>query len=222
MNADSVIFDLDGTLWDATMITSAAWDIMREKHPDIPFAVPPTPENIKKYMGLTNEELAVVFMPSLPFDEAFALMSESCLYENKLLERRGGVLYPRVREMLSSLSAEGLRLFVVSNCQSEYIEAFIASHGLDGVFDDIECSGNTGLPKSDNIKLITERNSLLAPVYVGDTVSDETASRAAGISFVYAKYGFGESGIRGRARSWDGEISSPAQLCVIIHNIKKA
>ena len=219
MNADSVIFDLDGTLWDATTITSAAWDMMREKHPSIPFAVSPNPENIKKYMGLTNEELAGVFMPSLPFDEAFALMSESCRYENKLLERSGGVLYPGVREMLSTLSAEGFRLFVVSNCQSGYIEAFVATSGLCGVFDDIECSGNTGLPKCDNIWLITERNHILAPVYVGDTVSDETASREAGIPFIYAKYGFGESGIRGRARSWDAEISSPAELCGIICNI---
>lgn len=222
MRADSVIFDLDGTLWDATMITSAAWDIMRDKHPDIPFAVLPTPENIKKYMGLTNEELAGVFMPSLPFDEAFALMNESCLYENRLLESGGGGLYRGVREMLAALSTKGLRLFVVSNCQSGYIEAFIASHKLDGVFDDTECSGSTGLPKRDNIMLIIDRNSLLAPVYVGDTVSDETASRAAGIPFIYAKYGFGESGMRGRAGSWDEEISSPSELCGIINNIKKA
>ena len=75
---DCVLFDLDGTLWDATGVTADAWVRILADHPDVKPSVPMTAENVRKYMGLTNEELAEVFLPDLPFDEAFALMMESC------------------------------------------------------------------------------------------------------------------------------------------------
>ena len=36
-----------------------------------------------------------------------------------------------------------------------------------------------------------ERNNLKNPVYVGDTEGDAESAKAAGIPFVFAKYGFG-------------------------------
>lgn len=46
--------------------------------------------------------------------------------------------------------------------------------------------------KGENIKLIIKRNSLINPVYVGDTEGDLKAARYAGIPFIYARYGFGK------------------------------
>ena len=62
---------------------------------------------------------------------------------------------------------------------------------LDKYFTDYECPGRTGLSKGENNKLIIERNNLKNPVYVGDTEGDAESAKAAGIPFVFAKYGFG-------------------------------
>ena len=209
---DCVLFDLDGTLWDATGVTADAWVRILADHPDVKPSVPMTAENVRKYMGLTNEELAEVFLPDLPFDAAFALMMESCGWENKWLPERGGILYDGVDETLRALHDKGVRLFVVSNCQDGYIEAFLTAHKMYGVIEDWECSGRTGNCKADNIADVIRRNNLLHPVYVGDTTSDKNGADGAGIPFIYAKYGFGESEGRGRVTEYDDSVESIREL----------
>ena len=65
-------------------------------------------------------------------------------------------------------------------------------YGLHNYFKDIECPGNTGFDKAENIRLIIERNELKAPIYVGDTVGDFKSAKANGLPFFFANYGFGE------------------------------
>ena len=52
-------------------------------------------------------------------------------------------------------------------------------------------SKSAEIVKSDNIKLIKNRNNLKNPVYVGDTQGDANATKDAGLEFVFASYGFG-------------------------------
>ena len=189
---DGVIFDLDGTLWDATEVTAETWVEVLKNHPEVKPKLPLDIHTIKKYMGLTNEELAGVFFPDLPYEKAFAMMNASCDLENKWLPERGGRLYPHVRETLLKLCEMGLRLFIVSNCQDGYIEAFIKAHKLEKYFSDTECWGRTRAPKAVSNRTLIERNNLSNPVYVGDTAGDASAAREAEIDFIYAEYGFGE------------------------------
>ena len=79
----AVIFDLDGTLWDATKVTAETWVEVLKNHPEVKPKLPLDIHTIKKYMGLTNEELAGVFFPDLPYEKAFAMMNASCDLENK-------------------------------------------------------------------------------------------------------------------------------------------
>ncbi len=209
---DSFIFDLDGTLWDASNVTAATWVEVLARHPEVRCAVTLDHATVRKYMGLTNEELATIFFPDLPFDEAFAMMGESCALENEWLPVRGGILYDGVAETLVQLKADGYRLFIVSNCQDGYIEAFLTAHGFGELFDDIECSGRTRRCKADNIRAIIERNGLTSSVYVGDTISDTSAARAAGIPVIYAKYGFGELCGRGKSDDYDASIETIREL----------
>ncbi|MGN1032958.1 MAG: HAD family hydrolase, partial [Intestinibacter sp.] len=58
-------------------------------------------------------------------------------------------------------------------------------------FIDHECPKIAETVKSDNIKLIVERNNLKHPVYVGDTQGDANATKDAGLEFVFASYRFG-------------------------------
>ena len=94
------------------------------RHPELRPAVPLDRDTVCRYMGLTNEELAGIFFPSLPYETAFSLMEESCALENEWLPVRGGILWPGVEDTLVQLKTEGYRLFVVSNAQDGYVEGF--------------------------------------------------------------------------------------------------
>ena len=54
-------------------------------------------------------------------------MDEMCSYENEYLSIHGGTLYPGLEDTLKELK-KNYRLFIVSNCQSGYIEAFLHAH----------------------------------------------------------------------------------------------
>lgn len=213
---DGAIFDLDGTLWDATGVTAETWVSVLAGHPDVKSAMPLTQESVKRYMGLTNEELAEVFFPDLPYEKAFALMMESCALENKWLPERGGILFHGVAETLGQLHDNGFRLFIVSNCQRGYIESFLHAHGLSALFEDFESSGNTGLPKADNIDMIIKRRGLSHPAYIGDTISDSSAAGKCGIPFIYAKYGFGEQCGRGKTDDYCCAIEDFTELLSVL------
>ncbi len=93
--------------------------------------------------------------------------------------------------MLAELSRQSA-LFVVSNCQDGYIQAFFAGTGLGKYFTGFECAGRTGRPKGENIALVVKQYGLKRPVYVGDTMLDCVSAREAGVPFVHAAYGFGK------------------------------
>ena len=95
-----------------------------------------------------------------------------------------------IRETLQKLK-EKYNLYIVSNCQSGYIEAFLTFYGFGKYIDDIECYGNNNLIKGDNIRLVADRNHLDKAVYVGDIQGDYDSSVEAGVKFIHAAYGFG-------------------------------
>jgi phosphoglycolate phosphatase len=117
-------------------------------------------------------------------------------YENEYLSKHGGILYEGVVETWQKLKEMGYHIYIVSNCQAGYIEAFLGYYGIaygtkDDLVEDIECYGNNFLQKDENIRLLAERNKLTAACYVGDIQSDYDATMKAGLPFIHAKYGFG-------------------------------
>lgn len=187
---DGIIFDLDGTLWNATNAICKTWNIVLDSYPYI--REPITVEELEGCMGLLLDDISRKLFP----DESSAVQRElivkCCDMEVEYLSEHGGILYPELEKTLSTLSQRH-KLFIVSNCQSGYVESFFKGHGLEKYFTDFECAGNTGKVKGDNIKLIMERNALESPVYVGDTEGDRQSALIADIPFVYAAYGFGNA-----------------------------
>ena len=104
-----------------------------------------------------------------------------------------GTLYPDFRSTMEALKSEGYGLAVVSNCQTGYVKAFLASSGAADLFLDYEEWGRTGLPKGDNIRLVMERNGYTKGIYIGDTKKDQEATLQAGLPFIHAAYGFGKA-----------------------------
>lgn len=189
MRFDSIVFDLDGTLWDTSHACAVAWNTVLARR-GIEFREI-TAEDVRKVTGRPHDECIQVTFAGLPDEQIQVLIEDTAIEDNVTIDRIGGPLYEAVEEGLRELSRH-VPLFIVSNCQTGYIEMFLQKSGLGDVFTDIECFGNTRQHKGENVRRVIERNGLKNPLMVGDAVGDEDAARFCGIPFAYATYGFGE------------------------------
>lgn len=210
MNKFSIIFDLDGTLWDSTETVAIAWkNILKNELKDFDFSE----KDIQKVTGMTTKEIADTLFSNLDEEEKSNIMSKCLEEENKMIKAIGAFLYDNVLEDLETLSKE-YDLFIVSNCQKGYIESFLNYYKINYLFKDIECHGNRGLSKSENIKSVIERNKIGKCVYVGDTQCDCNSARDNAIPFIYASYGFGN------VLDYDYVINNFSELKNIIKKIR--
>ncbi len=186
---DSIIFDLDGTLWDSTGVVAEAWQAAKNEVDFINEDI--TADMVKGITGMTYKAIFEKLFPYLTDEKREEYKAIAAKYELEVLHTKGGELYPRLEETLQYL-AKTYRLFIVSNCQSGYIEVFFKTSGLEKYFQGHQCYGTKNAPKADNIKDIVNDHGLKAPVYVGDTMGDYNAAVGAGVPFIFAAYGFGK------------------------------
>ena len=155
---DGLLFDLDGTLWDSVDAICISWNRALERlAPE--YAGTVTRARLLPCMGMLLPDILHRLVPELDQERVKPILEEVLSEENAYVAAHGGVLYPGVEQTLAALSAR-CPLFLVSNCQDGYIEAFFQAHGLGRYFTDYENPGRTGLPKADNIALVAERNGL--------------------------------------------------------------
>lgn len=183
-----IIFDMDGTLWDSAENVAISWEeeVAREANGFRKV----TTEDVQSVMGKTMVDISKILFSELGDEKALELMKRCCDAENEYLRLHGGILYPKLEETLQILS-EKYPLYIVSNCQSGYIEAFLEYYGFGKYFEDIACWGDTKQPKAYTIDYIVKKNHIDKAVYVGDIQGDYDASMQAGVDFIHASYGFG-------------------------------
>lgn len=185
----SIIFDLDGTLWDSSSQVVAAWNTVLRKLPDIDYYI--TAEDMKGFMGKTADVIAKLFFTNVSDERGMEIINLCFDEEVNQIRKNGATLYPNLEDTLKLLS-NSYNLAIVSNCQLNYLRTFLDYYNLKNYFCDYECAGRTNLIKEENIKLITRRNNLKNVVYVGDTQGDYEAAKSANVKFVHAAYGFGQ------------------------------
>ncbi len=202
---DSIIFDMDGTIWNSTAEVAIAFNkVLKEKYPEVTDEV--TAIRLQKLFGLPLDVIAVKLFESVSEEHAILVMQECCEYECEYLAENGASLYDGMEEALVQLS-EKYPLFIVSNCQEGYIQCFFqANPHLERYFIDYEYPGRSGKLKADNIRMVMERNHLNHPIYVGDTKGDADAAQEAGVPFLFARYGFGD------VKNYQDVIDSPKEL----------
>lgn len=181
--------DIDGTLWNTTGVVAKAWN---KAIADCGFdADEVNASGLQKEFGKPMNVIADDLWPALSQEQKDLLMKQCCVREQEALkENHEDISYPAVRDTIKAL-AQKFRLYIVSNCQSGYIELTMEKNKIADFIKDHECYGDTGLGKADNLRLLVRRNGIKAPVYVGDTQGDADACREAGVKFVWAGYGFG-------------------------------
>ncbi len=190
-----IIFDMDGTVWDSSENVAKSWTVkVREAgYTDVTI----TRDDIKNVMGKTMDVIADILFPFTEKGQERDAVRYACQdYEIEYLREHGGLLYDGITDTWRKLKEMGYHNYIVSNCQSGYIECFLDHYGItygseDDLIEDIECFGNNGLQKADNIKLLAGRNGLSDACYIGDIQGDYDATMKAGYKFIHAKYGFG-------------------------------
>ena len=198
---DSIIFDLDGTLWDSSANVVVAWQKAKEQVNYIKEDF--TRPIIHSITGMTYKAIFETLLPYLDEEQREEFKALAGKHELEILYEKGGDLYPGLEDALQQLSRH-YKLFIVSNCQSGYIEVFFKISGFEHYFIGHQCYGTKNQPKAENILDIINDHNLQAPVYIGDTMGDYTAATKAGVPFIFVDYGFG--------KVEEGQIASVSSL----------
>ncbi len=187
MTHDALIFDLDGTLWDAAAASTHGWNLALAEM-GLPLRV--TDEGIRSVSGQPFDRCVEILLPELvPVPEATLLFIEE--HERTGIQALSGVLYEGVADGLRELFA-AYPLLLVSNCPDWYVDAFFRATGLGECFTGWDCHGRSGVGKSSMLLHMQERYRLERAVYIGDTQGDQDAAQGAGMEFAFVRYGFGE------------------------------
>jgi phosphoglycolate phosphatase len=188
MKHDSLIFDLDGTLWDSTKPCAVGWtEGVRQFYPDSRSF---SPQDLASIMGMTFDKAVEKLIPHTEAEKREQVGQVCYEKEMEQIRKMGAPLYEGVVEGIEALALH-YPLYIVSNCLEDYLVAFYQMTGLKKFFKDAECFGRTGQPKGHNIQAVIKRNQLVSPAYIGDTSSDQRAALFAGATYYHVNYGFG-------------------------------
>lgn len=191
MHFDSLIFDMDGTLWDNVSSYVRAWNIGFEKIGHARRVV------YDDLIGLMGKEIALMLdalAPDCSDEQQNELMYAVYNAYDELVINGSiqPIIFLGVLEGLEKLSKK-YKLLLLSNCEEGGLVKFMKHTGTTHLFTDYAEHGQNFMPKSHNLKLLIERNNLQSTIYIGDTDGDSHETRKAGIPFGFVTYGFGKT-----------------------------
>ena len=188
---DSLIFDMDGTLWDNVNYYVTAWNngLGKTGHSERV-----TRADLLGQMGKEIGQMMNAIVPESTEQKRTELMYAVFDAYDELVASGNlqPTIFPDVLTGLEKLK-EKYKLFLLSNCEEGGLVKFMKYTGTEEIFTDYQEYGQNFLPKSKNIKLLIERNNLKSTIYIGDTLSDGRETRKAGIPFGFVSYGFGNT-----------------------------
>ncbi len=186
---NSLIFDMDGTLWDAVDSYVMSWNEgVKLENINRVFKR----KDLDHVMGWERAKVLPFMFPDKTTAERERIYETINKCRAEIIPKHGGVLYPGVRDGIIQLASK-YKLFIVSNCPKGMIVEFMIWANLQDYFTDEMAHGFNSQPKNHNIRLLIDKHGLKNAVYIGDTDGDSRDSRVAGIPFALVSYGFGTS-----------------------------
>jgi phosphoglycolate phosphatase len=187
-----VVFDLDGTLVDSIEELLAATNYVRTA-----YSLPPFTElDVRTMLGNGGKRLIEQALPEAGKDELKRAMTMYLEFsETHLLESTR--IFPSVMETLAVLEKAGVRMAIISNKHSKLSRKLLAGLGMDTYFSAI--LGPDSLPRfkpsPDPVFKLLEEFSTTADecLLVGDSISDISTGKCAGVLTVGCLYGYGNT-----------------------------
>lgn len=184
---DALIFDIDGTLWNASPASAKGWTRGLAK---LGIDRTITTKQIEQVAGHPYEQCVDILMPGLR-EQYPTLLDTLNACETEVVMAEGGRFYDGVITGMQQL-ARNYKIFLVSNCQEWYLNLFLHFSGFRTVLTGVDCHGLSGLPKHEMLVRIKRDHALSNPVYVGDTAGDEAAAKMSSVEFIHGAWGFGK------------------------------
>ena len=189
MKFESLIFDIDGTLWDSRSVVAKSYNAQMKEEGYEAYYVDEA--MLGRVFGKTTTEIADIVFEGLAPEIKYPLIERCMKRENGILhEDVSSMSYPNVKETLEQL-VKNHRLFIVSNSQCGYPELCMDKLGLTPYIQGHMCFGDTGTSKGQTIRTLMEKYQIENCAYIGDTQGDYEATVEAGVPFLWAAYGFG-------------------------------
>ena len=189
LNPDSLIFDMDGTLWDAVQTYTDAWNLFFERNE---MSQRTSKEELDGLMGMEEAQFLKIMLPEFSPDSQKKHYEQIVDLQYELIDHQGGYIYEGVLEGLDRLSKK-YPLFIVSNCPEHTVEHFMRFAGIQDLIADSLAHGQNHRPKHENIMELIRRHALRKALYIGDTEGDRIQSEKASVPFVFMEYGFGQA-----------------------------
>ena len=186
-NPDALIFDMDGTLWDAVETYTLAWNEYFKRRGLSTFL---TKSGLDALMGLEEQKFLEIVLPDFTHEDRKSCYKEVIQLQYDLIDEIGGHIYPGVQKYLPLLHKK-YQLFIVSNCPKNTIQHFMKFARIEHLIKSSLSHGQNYKPKHENISSLIVDNNLKNPRYIGDTQGDMIQSQKAEVPFVFMTYGFG-------------------------------
>lgn len=195
---DLVMFDLDGTLIEtAPEICDAVNDTLRH------FGLQQVSQDqVDAWIGHGTRELLIQALAWVGKQTAGEVRASDTLPViaaefDRNYQRRCGTrshLYPNVREVLTQLREQGVRLAVVTNKEGRYTETVLAAHELGPMFDRVVSGDTLPTKKPDPAGIHSCLTEFAVKVeralFVGDSSIDVATARNAGVPVWALPYGY--------------------------------
>jgi HAD superfamily hydrolase (TIGR01549 family) len=208
-----VIFDVDGTLLDTRyQVIQSLQNILKrylnieKSHDELSIAIGLPGNKTLEKLGIEN--VGTIF--PLWQQEIFRLSSASKIYDG-------------IEVLLSFLKKEGSILGIVTSRNEKEIKNDVNLGNIINYFDIVVEYSEKFNPKPspDQILYAIERTSIpkVDAVYIGDTLNDYYSAKNAGIDFIFAKWGWGNT-----EESIPEEIKNAVQFensSLLLHYLKE-
>lgn len=175
----SIIFDMDGTLFQTDKILELALDETFSHLRSRNLWATDTP--IDTYRKIMEVPLPTVWEILLPEHSIKIRQQIDAYFLEKLVANitsGNGALYPNVHEIFRFLHENNIKIFIASNGLTEYLQAIVTYYNLDKwVTETFSIEQIHSLNKGDLVKTIIDKYKIKRGAVVGDRISDINAAK---------------------------------------------